>query len=149
MKVGDLVLIVSLGEIKAYRANPRTPEAEVGLKPEEFKLDLATSIDILDAHKKLQDLVTDVRGEFKAGFLKRVHSGEKHNLEAEIYKSVIKVLAEEIDRLTQNEKRVFLAIPAHIANDVLENVKNQDKIFKVVKKDLIKMDKNEIVESFK
>ena len=149
MKVGDLVLVVSLGEIKAYRANPRTPEAEAGLKPEEFKLDLATSIDILDAHKKLQDLVTDVRGEFKAGFLKRAHSGEKHNLETEIYKAVVKVLAEEIDRLSENEKRVFLAIPEYISNDVLENVKNQDKIFKTVKKDLIKMDKNEIVESFK
>jgi len=149
MKVGDLVLVVSLGEIKSYRANPRTPEAEVGLKPEEIKLDLVTAIDVLDSHKKLQDLITDVRGEFKAGFLKRAHSGEKHNLETEIYKAVVKVLAQEIDRLSENEKRVFLAIPAHIANDVLENVKNQNKIVKIIKKDLIKFDKNQLIEAFK
>jgi len=28
MKVSDLVIVASLGEIKAYKANPRTPEAQ-------------------------------------------------------------------------------------------------------------------------
>jgi hypothetical protein len=39
MKVGDLVIVAGLREIKAYKANPRTPEAEAGLKPNEVKLD--------------------------------------------------------------------------------------------------------------
>jgi len=51
MKVGDLVIVASLGEIKAFRANPRTAEAEAGLKPEEVKLDLITAIDIVETHK--------------------------------------------------------------------------------------------------
>jgi phosphotransferase system enzyme I (PtsI) len=42
MRVGDLVIIATLGEIKAFIANPRTPEAEAGLKPNEVKLDLNT-----------------------------------------------------------------------------------------------------------
>jgi len=40
MKVGDLVIVASLGEIKAFKANPRTLEAEAGLKLNEVKLDL-------------------------------------------------------------------------------------------------------------
>jgi len=149
MKVGDLVIVASLGEIKAYRANPRTPEAEVGLKPTQVKLDAYTAIDILEAHKKLQDLITDIRGEFKSGFLQRAYSGEKHNLETEIYKEVIKAVAQEIDKLIENEKRVFLAIPQTIANDVLEHITHKDKIFKIVKKDLIKTDKNKLIDIFK
>ena len=60
MKVGDLVIVASLGEIKAFKANPRTPEAEAGLKPNEVKLDLITAIDVVEAHKKLSDLLTGV-----------------------------------------------------------------------------------------
>ena len=52
MKVGDLVIVASLGEIKAFRANPRTAEAEAELKPDEIKLDLITAIDIVETHKK-------------------------------------------------------------------------------------------------
>jgi hypothetical protein len=53
MKVGDLVIVAGLGEIKAYIANPRTPEAEAGLKPEEIKLDFVRGIDVVESHKKL------------------------------------------------------------------------------------------------
>ena len=152
MKVGDLVIIASLGEIKAYRANPRTPEAEVGLKPNEVKLDLVKAIDIIEAHKKLNDLITGIdEGVKKAGFLNRAASGEKHNLKDEIYKEAIKCVAEDIDMLIDEmgEKKVFLSLPHTIADDVLNTLKNRDKIFRVVKKDLLKADKNSLIDEFK
>jgi hypothetical protein len=151
MKVGDLVIISSLGEIKVYKASPRTPEAEVGLKPNEVKLDFETAIDIVEAHKKLQDLITDTRGEFKAGFLNRATSGEKHNLEQEIYKEAIKALAEDIDMIIEKaDKKVFLSVPKTISNDLLSHLKNKDKIFRIVEKDLIKeKDTNRLIEEFK
>ena len=152
MKVGDLVIVASLGEIKAYKANPRTPEAEAGLKPNEVKLDLVKAIDIIEAHKRLNDLITGIdEGVKKAGFLNRAASGEKHNLKEEIYKEAIRCVAEDIDMLIDEmgDKRVFLSLPQTIADDVLNYVKNRDKIFRIVKKDLLKTDKNVLIEEFK
>ena len=152
MKVGDLVIVASLGEIKAYKANPRTPEAEAGLKPNEVKLDLIKAIDIVQAHKKLNDLITGIdEGVKKAGFLNRAASGERHNLKEEIYKEAVEYIAEDIDILI-NElggKKVFLSLPQTIVNDVLLKIKNKDKIFKIVKKDLLKTDKNKLMDEFK
>jgi len=152
MKVGDLVIVGSLGELKAYIANPRTPEAEAGLKPNEIKLDLVKAVDIIEAHKKLNDLITGIdEGVKKAGFLNRAASGEKHNLKEEIYKEAVKYVAEDIDMLIDElgNKKVFIALPKTVADDVLEKVKNKDKIFRIVKKDLLKTDKNKLIDEFK
>ena len=151
MRIGDLVIVANLGEIKAYKANPRTPEAEAGLKPNEIKLDFIKGIDIITAHKKLQDLTTGIEGANKPGFLNRAFSGENHNLKQEIYREAVKCLAEDID-LTIEEtggKKVFLSLPQTIAQDVLELIKNKDKIFRIVKKDLSKADKNALIDEFK
>ena len=151
MKVGDLVIVASLGEIKAFRANPRTAEAEAGLKPDEIKLDLITAIDIVETHKKISELLDVEAGVKKAGFLNRAVSGEKHTLKDEIYREAVKAVAEDIDMLIEKygDKKVFLSLPKIIVNDVLELIKNRDKIFRVVKKDLLKIDKNKLVEEFK
>jgi hypothetical protein len=152
MKVGDLVIVAGLGEIKAYIANPRTPEAEVGLKPNEVKLDLVRDIDIVEAHKKLQDLITDTTGTtYKAGFLDRAASGEKHTLKQEIINEAIKAVAEDIDMLIEEhgKNKVFISLPKIYAKDILQNLKNKDKIFRVVEKDLLKTDKNKLIEEFK
>jgi hypothetical protein len=151
MKVGDLVIVASLGEIKAFRANPRTAEAEAGLKPEEVKLDLITAIDIVEAHKRLSELLDVDAGVKKAGFLNRAASGEKHTLKDEIYREAVKAVAEDIDMLIENygDKKIFLSLPKIIVNDVLDLVKNKDKIFRVVEKDLLKTDKNKLIDEFK
>ena len=152
MKVGDLVIVASLGEIKAYKAAPRTLEAEAGLKPNEVKLDLVKAIDVVEAHKKLNDLITGIdEGVKKAGFLNRAASGEKHNLKEEVYKEAVKCVAEDIDMLIDElgDKKIFLSLPQIIADDVLEKMKNKDKIYRLVKKDLIKTDKNKLIEEFK
>ena len=151
MKVGDLVIVASLGEIKAYKAAPRTLEAEAGLKSTEVKLDLIKDVEVVEAHKKLSDLLTGVEeGVKKAGFLNRAASGEKHNLKEEIYKEAIKVVAQEIDSIIDElGSRVFLAVPSTIANDLTQKLKNSDKIVKLIKKDLLKTDKNDLIEEFK
>lgn len=146
MKVGDLVITASLGEIKAYKAQPRTLEAEAGLKPNEIKLDLITAIDILEAHKRLQDLFSDEPGQFNKATL-----GDAHNLKKEILQTVIKTVAEDIDTLIDEygEKKVFLSLPQEHANAILSHMKNESKLFRIVKKDLLKRDKNTLIEEFK
>ena len=151
MKVGDLVIVASLGEIKAYRANPRTPEAEAGLKPNEVKLDLITAIDIVEAHKRVSDLLDVDAGVKKAGFLNRAASGEKHTLKDEIYREAVKAVAEDIDMLIERygDKKVFLSLPKTISKDVMESLKNSSKIYRLVEKDLLKIDKNRLIDEFK
>ena len=151
MKVGDLVIIATLGEIKAFLASPRTPEAEAGLKPSEIKLDLVEDVDIVEAHKKLQDLITGLEGSFQLTFLNKSVSGENHNLKQEIYKEAVKNVVEDIDLIIEKfgKKKIFLSVPEIIANDITEKIKNKDKIFRIIKKDLLKIDKNRLINEFK
>lgn len=146
MKVGDLVITASLGEIKAYKAEPRTLEAEAGLKPSEIKLDLISAIDIVEAHKRIQDLLSDEPGQFNKATL-----GDSHNLKKEILSTIIKTVAEDIDKLIEQygEKKVFLSVPQEHANAILSEMKNEAKLFRIVKKDLLKTDKNKLIEEFK
>jgi len=156
MRVGDLVIIATLGEIKAFIANPRTPEAEAGLKPNEVKLDLLTVIDIVEAHQKVNNLVSDNAGQFKGGSIfrgdfTRGSIGERYNLENEIIKEVVKAVTEDIDMLIEQygNKKVFLSLPKPIAKDVMDNLKNASKIYRLVEKDLLKTDKNKLIDEFK
>ncbi len=151
MKVGDLVIIATLGEIKAFLASPRTPEAEAGLKPSEIKLDLVEDVDIVEAHKKLQDLITGLEGSFQLTFLNKSVSGENHNLKQEIYKEAVKNVVEDIDLIIEKfgKKKIFLSVPEIIANDITEKIKNKDRIFRIIKKDLLKIDKNKLINEFK
>jgi len=84
-------------------------------------------------------------------FANRATSGQKHNLEQEIYKEAIKALAEDIDMIIEKaDKKVFLSVPKTISNDLLSHLKNKDKIFRIVEKDLIKeKDTNRLIEEFK
>jgi hypothetical protein len=156
MRVGDLVIIATLGEIKAFIANPRTPEAEAGLKPNEVKLDLLTVIDIVEAHQKVNNLVSDNAGQFKGGSIfrgdfTRGSIGERYNLENEIIKEVVRAVTEDIDMLIEQygNKKVFLSLPKFIAKDVMDNLKNASKIYRLVEKDLLKIDKNKLINEFK
>jgi hypothetical protein len=60
-------------------------------------------------------------------------------------------VAEDIDLIINElgEKKVFLSLPKIYAKDILEKLKNKDKIFRVVEKDLLKTDKNKLPEEFK
>ena len=87
----------------------------------------------------------------KAGFLNRAASGEKHTLKDEIYREAVKAVAEDIDLLIEEfgDKKVFLSLPKTVSEDVMNNMKYKDKIFRLVEKDLLKTDKNKLIDEFK
>ena len=154
MRVGDLVIVASLGEIKAYRANPRTPEAEAGLKPHNVKLDLVNAIDYVEAHWKIKDIVTDEAGRFKADAGKMGgNAGERHELEKKMEEDVIKTIAQDITKMVKeyDAPRLFLAMPKTIFNRVWDRVQSpaREKLFKYVQEDLTKTNKNKLPEIFK
>jgi len=146
VKVGDIVIVANKGELKAYEAKPRTLEAEAGLKEDEVKLELLTDKDYIATHKKLHEMLTDEAGRFKGDATKGASIGEEHNLQEEIEKRVLADIAKDINELEQKAPRkVFIAINEEIANFVLERV-HQEKVVKVVKKDYVKLPKEELLE---
>ena len=154
MKVGDIVIVANLGEMKVYKANPRDLEAEAGLKPDHIKLDLVNAIDYVEAHWKLQDIVTDEAGRFKADAGKMGgNAGERHELEKKMEEDVIKVIAEDIAKMVAqyNPPKYFLALPQTIFKRVWERVdaNAKDKLFRYIEEDLTKTDKNKLPEIFK
>ncbi len=158
MKVGDIVIVADLGEMKIYRAEPRDLEAEAGLKPDHVKLDLIDAKDYVEAHWDIKDIVTDEPGRFKGGSQGRGNftqesAGERHELEKHVEEDVINAIAKDIDDTVAktNPPKWFLALPETIFDRVMAKVSEaaKGKLFKSVKKDLIKTDKNDLIEIFK
>jgi len=150
VKVGDYLIVANRGELKVFEAKPRTLEAEAGLKESEVKLELILDKDYIDAHKKLKDLVTDEAGRFKgdAG-TKGASIAEEHNLELEIERRVLEDIAKDInDLVNKAPKRVFISINEEYEERVLNSVNSKEKIAKVLKKDYVKVPKEELLELF-
>jgi hypothetical protein len=152
MKVGDIVILANLGELKVYEANPRDLEAEAGLAPTHIKLDLVNDKNYIDAHKRLHETVTDQAGQFKGGSQGRGEFtqgsiGEKHSLEQESEEKIIRQIADDITSIINDKAtRTFIAMPDMIFRRVLDNVSEEAKarIFKSIEKDLMKVDKTEL-----
>ncbi len=160
MKVGDIVIVTNMGEMKVYKANPRDLEAEAGLKPDHIKLDLVDAVDYVEAHWKLKDIVTDEAGRFKADAGKMGgNAGERHELEKKMEDDVIKAIAEDIAKMVKkfNPPKYFLAMPQNIFQRVWSEVEQlapkypevKSKLFRYVEEDLTKMDKNQLPKIFK
>ncbi|WP_456404159.1 host attachment protein [Hydrogenimonas sp.] len=158
MKVGDIVIVSNLGEMKVYRAEPRDLEAEAGLKPHNVKLDLIDAKDYVASHWKIQDLVTDEAGQFKGGSQGRGEFtqgsvGQRHELEKRVEAEVIDAIAKDISDTVaaNNPPKWFLALPETIFDRVMQKIDAGAKssLFNSVKKDLVKTSKNDLVEAVK
>ncbi|WP_187647149.1 host attachment protein [Nitrosophilus labii] len=160
MKVGDIVIVSNLGEMKVYKANPRDLEAEAGLKPQNIKLDLINSIDYVESHWRIQDIVTDNAGRFKADSGRMgADTGEKHELEKKMEEDVIKAIAEDIVKIVEenNPPKYFLALPQSIFKRVWSYIQSlsskypeaTQKLFRYIEEDLTKTDKNRLPDIFK
>jgi len=156
MKVGNIVILANLGELKVYEAMPRDLEAEAGLKPTHIKLDLVDDKCYSESHKKLHEILTDQAGRFKGGSQGRGtfsqgSIGEKHTIEQELEEDVLKELAADISEIiTQKNAPVYLAMPEMIFKRVMERLSPaaKAKVVKTVEKDLMKVNKTELPELF-
>ncbi len=158
MRVGDIVIVSNLGEMKVYKAEPRDLEAEAGLKPNNVKLDLVDAKDYVASHWKVQDIVTDEAGQFKGGSQGRGEFtqgsiGERHELEKRVEADVINAIVEDINAVIEshNPPKWFLALPETVYDKVVERISPavREKLFVGVKKDLTKADKRDLPELLK
>ena len=157
MKVGDIVIVADLGEMKIYKAEPRNLEAEAGLKPDHVKLDLIDAKDYVVSHWKVNDIVTDQAGQFKGGSQGRGEFtqgsiGERHELVKRVENEVIEAIAKDISDAVaaNNPPKWYLGLPETIFDRVMDKVAAgvKEKLFMSLKKDLVKENKNKLVELF-
>lgn len=145
-----LLVVADLGGFKAFKLenhNPiqRSPRLEF---VEEFKN--------ADAHGRLIDRVSDLSGRFPRGTgLKAggaMSDGERHNIELETRKRLVRQLAQRLNALARDEKieRCFLAASREINHPLIEALEPtvRAKVAKNVPADLMKVERADILRYF-
>lgn len=166
MKINDIVIVANLGEMKIYKASSRGLEAEAGLKPNNVKLDLVNNFNYIDSRLKIGDVVTDSAGQFKGGGSQSrggvsaggisaggsTSVGEANHLEIHREEEAIEMLAKNISEAIEenNPTKWYMALPQTIYGRVFDKVSTtaKEKLEKSVKKDLVKINKGELIEHF-
>ena len=121
------------------------------------RLELVEQFNNAEAHGKLVDKVTDLAGRFprgtgKAGEGGAMSDGERHNIELEKRKRLVRALAKRLNTLARDPEveRCFLAASKEINHQLIEELDPQvrAKILKNVPADLTKLERTEILKHF-
>jgi len=146
MKLEDTIVIVgNQGELKVFKINKyeRTIKGEIKI---DYNLETLNTLDYIDSHKKLQDIVTDQAGRFGD------NTGEEHELENERKKKVLKEIAEDIDSINTKLKptSVFLSFTKEYMPKLLDELSKESKevLMKTIPLDLVKTPQDKILEYF-
>ncbi|MEA3186542.1 MAG: hypothetical protein QOD99_372 [Chthoniobacter sp.] len=137
-----LIILADLGHLKAYRVRRDPMETTP-------RLELVDEVDLIDAHGRLQDKVTDQAGRFpNAGGGMSI--GENHNLLSEMDRRQVKQIAERIDQLVADESMWQFAASSNINARILEGLtaKSRATLKKNVTSDLTKIPKSELLSHF-
>ena len=145
-----LVIVTDLGCFKAYRLENHHPTPTRRLLPvEEFNN--------ADAHGKLVEKVTDQAGRFPRGTglpgpTGAMSDGERHNIELESRKRIVRQLAQKVNALARLKTvdACLLAASREINHQLLDELEPEvrAKIEKIVPADLTKLDRTEILRHF-
>jgi hypothetical protein len=142
-----IIVVADLGHFKAYRITQEPMESP--------RVTMIENYDSIDGHGKLVDKLSDMAGRFGRGGGKDeagMGSGERHNIETETEKRLIKTIAKNIDALIAGEKygTWHLAAAKKINRQVIDNLKPEVKarLEKNITADLTKIDKSEILNYF-
>ena len=144
-----LVVVADLGRFKAFRLEnsdeTRTPRLEL---LEEFMN--------VGAHGKLVDKVTELSGRFPRGGARSAENamsdGERHNIELEMRKRLVRQLAEHFNALARGRdfERCLLAASRDINHQLLDELEPavRAKIEKIIPSDLTKVGRGQLMSYF-
>ncbi len=144
-----LLVVADLGGFKAFKVDNeqmnRTP-----------RLDLLEQYDNAEAHGRLVDKVSDLGGRFPRGNGAKasgaMSDGERHNIELESRKRLVRQLAQRLNALAraQEVERCFLAASKEINHQLVEQLDPgvRAKIVKNVPADLTKVERAELLRRF-
>ena len=140
-----MVIVANLGELKEYHVQKH--EAIVGndLKIS-YALGLHHAMDYIDAHKKVEEVVSDSAGRFGNSI------GEEHNLENERKRRSVEDVANDINTIIAKEKpkQLFLAFPQELNAQLMELLSSDTKAIlkKNITSDLVKTNKEKLLSYF-
>ena len=130
-----LVVVVDRGSLKAYKVN-ETPNRGASLQ-------LVQAFNIMDAHGRYQDKVSDDAGGFPNGAAPGAMNSiaERHGIENETERRVYRELADKIAETVKREavEGWSFAAPARIHGAITELLPNEvrDRIIEHVNSDLV------------
>ena len=117
--MGKIIIVADLGHFRAYRVIKNEGESP--------RVELIESYDSVEAHGRLGEKLTDTAGRFgmsggKNGAAKGY--GEPHNMELELQKKVIRLIAGDVDSLISREgfPRWYLAAEKKINSQLVDNI---------------------------
>jgi hypothetical protein len=145
-----LVVVTDLGCFKAFRLeNPHPNQTP--------RLELVEEFNSADAHGKLVDKVTDLSGRFPrsvgaANTRGPMSDGERHNIELESRKRLVRRLAQRLNALARSPEveRCLLAASLEINRQLLEELEPpvRAKVEKSISVDLTKLERADILGYF-
>lgn len=145
--MNKIIVVVGLGHFKAYTIIKKAGESA--------RLELLESQDLLAAHGKLSDKVSDRAGNFGEGVGKNTAAtgyGEPHSIAAENEKRLIKLIAKNINRVITKENcaKWHLAAGKAINSQIVDNLAADVKarLGKNMALNLTKTGKTEILSYF-
>jgi hypothetical protein len=145
-----MLIVTDLGTLKAFRVD----ENRLNSHP---RLELVKSIDIAEAHTRLSDRVSDQAGQFPRGTgapaqTSDMSNGERHNIELEHRRRLVKQVAETSEELhrAENPEVIYFAAGQEINHQVVEELPGavRGKIAKNVHSNLTKTDKGALLGYF-
>ncbi len=139
-----IVIVTDLGHFKCFRLTRNDMESP--------RLELIDEYEIIEAHKKLKDLLTDREGQFGMGGERKEvgGSGEPHNLETEQQKKIIKAIVDDINKIIKKEgfRKWYLVAGKTINNAIQERLdpKVKEALFKNITADHVKTKKADLIK---
>ncbi|HDZ62455.1 MAG TPA: hypothetical protein ENH40_04855 [Nitrospirae bacterium] len=145
--MNKIIITADLGHFIVYKVTKEPMESA--------RTTLICSYDSLDAHGKLGDKLSDEAGRFGVGGGKNGAAkgyGESHNIKNESRKKLIKLMAQDINRIIIREdcQKWYLAVPKRINRQVIDNLAPdvRSRLAKNITADLTKMAKSRILGKF-
>jgi hypothetical protein len=141
-----IVVAADLGHFRAYRVS-WTPRGSA-------KISLIESFDSLEGHGKLGDKLSDQAGRFSRndGLSISKGYGEPHNIELEMEKRMIKLIARDIEAIIAKEpcEAWYFAAPAEINGRIVEHIGRdvKSRLDKNVTANLTRTKKSDIMGYF-
>jgi len=145
-----LLVVADLGGYKAYKLEPNEQPNRAP------RLELLEQYDNGQAHDRLVDKVSDQAGRFpRAGGVVpggAMSAGERHNIELETRKRLVRQLAQRINVLARQQdfERCMLAASREINSQLLSELESQvrEKIIRNISADLTKIERCDILRHF-
>ena len=145
-----LIVVADLGTFKAYKLDKNGFHSHP-------RLELIETFNTVEAHGKLTDKVTDQAGQFPKGqgipgVIGDMSNGERHNIQLEQRKRLVKQLAERLESLVRPDtvESCYFAASREYNQQILDVLDHRvrSKIERNVPSNLTKIDKSDLMKHF-